>query len=72
MASQQAYQFHAQNKGTLAPGQLVNVNKYNVRVDRYLAQGVLKCLPELECRELTFISRWIRSRLPCTDRHTGV
>ncbi|TFK26780.1 hypothetical protein FA15DRAFT_667070 [Coprinopsis marcescibilis] len=39
MASQQAYQAYAQQKGTLAPGQTIAVNKYTVQVERYLSQG---------------------------------
>ena len=38
MAHPQAY---AANKGTLAPGQTISVNKYTVQVDRYLSQGQL-------------------------------
>jgi hypothetical protein len=39
MASQQAYQAYALNKGTLMPGQSIAVNKFTVQVERYLSQG---------------------------------
>ncbi|KAG6919035.1 hypothetical protein DXG01_009745 [Tephrocybe rancida] len=38
MANQQAYNAYMQNKGTLAPGQSIVVNKFNVQVERYLSQ----------------------------------
>ncbi|KAG6873851.1 hypothetical protein C0995_010463 [Termitomyces sp. Mi166 len=36
---QQAYNAYVQNKGTLAPGQSITVNKLTVQVERYLSQG---------------------------------
>ncbi|KAF5313147.1 hypothetical protein D9619_002641 [Psilocybe cf. subviscida] len=39
MASQQAFQAYPNNKGTLVPGQTINVNNYTVSVERYLSQG---------------------------------
>ncbi|TFY51288.1 hypothetical protein EVG20_g11070, partial [Dentipellis fragilis] len=30
---------HAANKGTLAPGQTISINKYTIQVERYLSQG---------------------------------
>ncbi|EGO04436.1 hypothetical protein SERLA73DRAFT_68122 [Serpula lacrymans var. lacrymans S7.3] len=42
MAQQQAYVAYANtntDKGTLAPGQTISVNKYTVQVERYLSQG---------------------------------
>ncbi|KAL4070721.1 hypothetical protein J3A83DRAFT_3254823 [Scleroderma citrinum] len=34
-----AQPYHAQNKGTLSPGQTISVNKYSVQIERYLSQG---------------------------------
>ncbi|KAH0591149.1 hypothetical protein H2248_001248 [Termitomyces sp. 'cryptogamus'] len=36
---QQAHNAYVQNKGTLAPGQSILVNKFTVQVERYLSQG---------------------------------
>ena len=35
-------QMYAQNtaKGTLMPGQMISVNKYNLQVEKYLSQGM--------------------------------
>jgi len=48
MASQQAFQAYAQNKGTLMPGQTIAVNAYTVQVERYLSQGRFLVLDTLK------------------------
>ncbi|KAF5368418.1 hypothetical protein D9758_002156 [Tetrapyrgos nigripes] len=39
MSTPQAFHPYQQNKGPLAPGQSISVNKYTVQVERYLSQG---------------------------------